>query len=271
MFKYVDIGTAKPSIAERQRVPHHLFDFIEPPHKITAGDFYRRARSKIAELIVGGPVFVVGGSGFYLQALEKGMFEVEDVSSEVREKYEEWIADKGLDWAYSEYVKRDPESAQKVSDQDRYRILRALTVMETTGKTMTQLQSEFSQSAESFPYPLVKVGLTISRDILRERVRHRLNQMFDAGWIEEVRQLLSQGYGSWWPLMSVGYKEVVDHLEGRLPSDELLPEIEKNTMRLAKRQMTWFKRDSEIVWFDSLKQREQAESYILQCVSEQNK
>ena len=151
---------------------------------------------------------------------------------------------------YEEFQGLDPEAALRIHPQDHYRLGRAMELIRAEGKSITQIQKEFAEKQRPFPYPLLKIGLRWDREILRERVRRRTRNMLDAGLIDEVRELVERGFGGWSALQSVGYKEVLEYLQGEKTEQWLFDEIVQNTMGLAKKQRTWFQRDADIHWFD---------------------
>lgn len=262
-YKYLEIGVAKPTREERQRVKHHLMDVIEPPNVFTAGQYHEMATKVIEDAPVDRPLIVVGGSGFYVQALEKGMFDVEAVPEGIEAEIRDQLEDKGSDFMHQIVKQMDPEFAKTISDKDSYRISRALALMKAQNRTMTDIQDDFQkkQDDRALKNPKVKVGLKMDRDRLRERVRSRVEKMVEDGLVEEVMMMESLGLREWSPLKSVGYKEIWPHLDEGQSLDEVKDEIVKNTMRLAKRQMTWFKRDPQITWFEC-DQNDQAMAYV---------
>ena len=246
VYRKLDIGTAKPSIAERKLVPHYLFDICDPGEVFTAGDYRRATEETLISIKAQKHKFavIVGGSGFYLQALEKGMFEFGKIPTEIRESLEADFAANGLAQLYSELKQRDPEYAAKISENDTYRIMRALEVIRFSNKPMTVIRAEFQGNPLDVEW--LKMGISVPRDELRIRVRNRTQKMLEAGWIDEVQSLLN--FKEWPPMKSVGYREVVEFLEGKIAYGDLIGEIETATMQLAKRQSTWFRRDPEIHW-----------------------
>lgn len=252
VYRRVNIGTAKPSLEEMNSVPHHLFDIISPPNEFTAGEFRREALSVLENLVPSTPVIMVGGSGFYIQALQKGMYEVSKVSESVRLSLEQELAQRGLAPLFEELLARDHELALKVGPTDTYRILRGLGLLRTHGKTLTEIQIEFQKNSDiAFPYRFATLGLQINRSQLRERLQRRAGQMIEAGLIEEVETLLADQLSDWAPMRSVGYKETLSYLRGELGDRaQLITAITANSMQLAKRQRTWFRRDKDIRWFD---------------------
>lgn len=250
VYKEIEIGTAKPSLEERALVPHYLFDFISPPHEYTAGEYTRDFFKTLSEMTE-AVVWVVGGTGFYFQAIEKGMYPIRKADPKTIAEIEgELVLPGGAEKLYKELQVIDPEFAKKISPNDHYRLARALEVFRTEGKNITQVQSEFSSLQKPFPFPLLKLGVKRSKEQLLESVAVRSQKMLALGLIDEVQAMLAKGYKDWSPLQSVGYKEVVQFLNGELQDHELESKIVQGTMRLAKKQRTWFQRDSQIEWFE---------------------
>lgn len=251
LYKKLDIGSAKPSREEQALVPHYLLDYVSPPEEMTAGNYARDFFACLDKIPEGTPIFVVGGTGFYFLAIEKGMYPVTKVSPELKALVEKEIAEEGgAERLHRELAKMDPEYAAKIHLADHYRIGRAIEMIRSQGKSVTQIQKEFADLQEDFPYPLLKIGLSWDREILRARIQQRCKNMLDRGLIAEVKQLLDEGLESWAPMSSVGYKEAIQFLRGELAESELLKELSINTAQLAKRQRTWFQRDKEIHWFE---------------------
>lgn len=255
LYQKVDIGSAKPTHAEMKEVPHFLFDFVAPPDEITAGEYSRLFFAKLKELEGKfDTVFVVGGTGFYFQAIEKGMFPIgatdEKIKAQVLDEMNEVGGPQRL---YYELSQRDPLKAEKISPNDHYRLGRAIEMIRAHGKSVTEIEEEFRKFQAPFPYPLLKIGIRIDREILRRRVQQRTQEMLEAGWLEEVEDLLNQNLGAWAPLSSVGYREIIQFLGEK--SDKNLKNLEdqivQSTMRLAKKQRTWFARDNDIHWLTS--------------------
>jgi tRNA dimethylallyltransferase len=269
-FDGVEIGAAKPSRDQLARVRHHLVGHVAKGADYTAGSFRRDAIKVIEEASARGirDLLAVGGSGFYVQALEKGMFDVPEVKPHVREQLEREAEESGLAPLHAELERRDPSAAVKINPADRYRILRALEILRSApeGSTLTSIREKFERSAPPSPFRVSKIGIFRERRVLRERVTERTRAMIKCGLIEEVEALRAEGFKNWAPLQSVGYKEVQDYLDGSLKRDELEPKIITSTMQLAKRQMTWFKRDASINWFDSEKDAQAAVSYARSLV-----
>lgn len=248
-YQRLDIGTAKPSATDFARVEHFLFDIVKPGDVLTAGDYRRAAMEVLDRELPSRKIFGVGGSGFYIQALEKGMFDVPKPSLESERAVRGRLEEQGAAAMYAELKVKDPEYASAVNPNDIYRITRALIIIEDSGKSVTQVRREFA--ATSFPYPLIKLGLNLTREELEPRVRARTKTMLEDGLLEEVRGLVGEGLGSWPAMQSVGYKECLDVLNGELPEAKLFDQIVEKTLQLSKKQRTWFKRDTEIHWLSS--------------------
>jgi len=253
LYQGLEIGSALPAPEDQKRVPHFLFSYVPKGEKMTAGkyrrDFYelmKKIENQFAEILV------VGGTGFYFQAIEKGMFPVGAANPEVRLAIEEKLkTEAGAEDVYRQFQSLDPQAAQKISANDHYRLARAMELMTVQGKTLTQIKAEFQQKKSDFPWPLEKIGLRLAKEELLQRVRLRTEKMLARGLIEEVRGLMQEGLADWEPLNSVGYKETREFLKGsaEIPDEKALTEkIILNTMKLAKKQRTWFQRDPEIHW-----------------------
>lgn len=263
-YRKLDIGTAKPTVEERAQVPHFLFDSISPGETLTAGDYRKLALKTLENEIANGPAFIVGGSGFYLQALEKGLFDVPKPDPEIEEQVKEDFEAKGIQWAYSELERLDPNYAANISPNDGYRIQRALVILWETGQRVSDLQASFTAAA--FPYAYMKLGFLPTREELLPRVQSRVGKMMRAGFLDEVRALVKDGHREWSPMLSVGYKECLDYLDGKLSESELIPKIVEKTMQLSKRQKSWFKRDPSTDWLpiDECAALAEAESKVRQ-------
>lgn len=255
LYEKVDIGSAKPTHDEMKMVPHFLFDFVSPPDEITAGEYSRLFFSKLKELERKFPyVFVVGGTGFYFQAIEKGMFPIGATDEKIKAQVLlEMSEPDGPARLLYELRSRDPIKAEKISPNDHYRLGRAIEMIRAHGRSVTEIEEEFRKFQAKFPYPLLKLGIQIDRDVLRTRVRLRTQEMLEREWVHEVQDLLDEGLRDWAPLSSVGYREIVQFLEKK--SDKNLKNLEdlivQSTMQLAKKQRTWFQRDKDIHWLTS--------------------
>lgn len=251
VYKKLDIGSAKPSVQERALLPHYLFDYVSAPNEMTAGQYARDFEEALKQVPVTTPIFVVGGTGFYFMAIEKGMYPVQSVSEDLRLQVEKEIQEEGgAGRLWKELREKDPEYATKLHEADHYRLGRAIEMIRSGGKSVTEVQAEFKNRKSEFPYPLLKIAPRWEREELADRIQKRTDKMLSSGLIEEVQGLLDEGLESWAPLQSVGYREVLEYLSGKISREDLSPRISQGTRQLAKKQRTWFQRDSEIQWFD---------------------
>jgi tRNA dimethylallyltransferase len=245
-YRRLEIGTGKPSLAERQRVPHHLVDVLDPTEAYSAGEFARRAEEACREIRQRGRLpLVVGGSGLYFRALRDGLSVVPAVDPAVRRAIE---ASGETAKLYAELERLDPEGAVRLSPADRHRIVRALEVVHATGRSL----SEWWRQARPAPKRALAFGLTLPRALLYDRIARRVAAMAAAGWQEEVSTLLSEGVSFEAPaFQAIGYRQWVKTLvEGR-DRDATIQEIVLETRRYAKRQETWFRKERGITWLDS--------------------
>lgn len=252
MYRGLDIGSAKPTPEERRRAPHFLFDLVDYPQVLTAGDYNRHFFELMnAHAAKERPQFVVGGTGFYFQAIEKGILDIPKTNPETARRLEAELQEEGGEARlHARLCELDPVAGGRIHARDHYRVVRALDIIEATGESLTAILNRHREAGASFPYPLLKVGLRLDRDEHLRRLRTRTRTMLAQGWLDEVNGLLHQGRGEWEPLASVGYRECVQFLRGEIPRDELEDRIVQSTSRLAKKQRTWFQRDREIEWFD---------------------
>lgn len=248
IYRYMDIGTAKPTPLEQQRVPHHLIDVVAPDEPFNAARFADMAQNLISRLQPQGRVpFVVGGTGLYIKALLKGLFQAEPVDPALRSRLKKEAAAHGAAFLHRRLGECDPVTARRIHPNDTYRILRALEIYELTGQSISQHQSDHGFSEK--PFSVLKIGLDIDRIELYERINARVDQMMAAGLLQEVKNLLARGYAPTLKSMqSIGYRHLVDFIEGRLSWPEAIRTFKRDTRRYAKRQLTWFKADGEICW-----------------------
>jgi tRNA dimethylallyltransferase len=248
IYKYMDIGTAKPTAEEQIRVPHHMIDIVAPDETFDAARYARLARAKIFELNEQGITpFVVGGTGLYIKALLHGLFNGAVSEPDVRKRLKEEAAVHGSASLHARLGRLDPETARRLHAHDTYRVLRALEVVETTGKTISQYRQEHGFLEQ--PFRSIKIGLNINRTDLYECLNSRVDAMISAGFVNEVKSLLARGYSrDLKSMQSIGYRHMVDYIEGRLSWEECTRTIQRDHRRYAKRQLTWFGADPEIIW-----------------------
>jgi tRNA dimethylallyltransferase len=246
----MDIGTAKPSKEELEEIPHHLINLIAPDKSWSVSDFVNNAKSLIEDIAKRGKLpIVAGGTGLYLNALIEGYsFPVIERDIEVRKKLEGEAKSFGSLHLYERLKKVDPETAVNIHYNDTKRIIRALEVFELTGKPMSQLRSKDEESLTFMP---VIIGLNMDRHALYKKIEERVDDMLGKGLIDEVKNLIKEGYDpKLTSMQAIGYKEVAEHLHGKYTYDELVNILKQNTRNFAKRQMTWFRRFKNVNWFD---------------------
>lgn len=256
LFQSVNIGAAKPSLQEQSLVPHLLFDIVPEGEEFTAGKYRRVFYELLSDYIdhPSVPFFVVGGSGFYFQAIEKGMYPVVEGEQLLKQKWTDFLLQNGGEKLFDCLLERDLEASQKISKNDTYRVIRALTLIESHGCTLAKVEALFKQSADQsrLANPLLKIGFRWPKQELLKRVSLRVDQMLKSGLVDEVEALLKKGLEMWSPLNSVGYAETVEFLKKPSTLVDLKSMIVQNTMKLAKKQRTWFQRDKQIIWFDGV-------------------
>lgn len=249
VYRDFDIGTAKPTHAERARVPHHLVDILDPDERYSAGEFARRARQAIGEIEARGKLpIVVGGSGLYLRALCEGISPVPPGDPAVRAELTQRLANEGLPALRQQLRQLDPETASRTAEADRQRTLRALEVALVSGRALSLWVAD--QPFGEGGLAVVKVGLTLPRALLYDRIAERISRMLTEGWLREVESLLLSGMSPALPaFQAIGYKQLVRHLREGWALDLATEDTIRATRRFAKRQITWFRRESEVTWF----------------------
>lgn len=251
IYRYMDIGTAKPSALEQARIPHYMIDIIDPDEPFNAQRFANMGRNRIYQLAEQGiPILVAGGTGLYIRALIQGLFEPGSGNPEIRLNLKKEADTKGTTELYRRLCECDPKAAAKIHANDSFRIVRALEVFETTGEPISVCHEKHRQAAPLFD--VLKIGLSRPREVLYERINHRVDLMVEEGLLDEVKSLLKRGYSSELkPLQSIGYRHIVYFIEGRLSWDDTLQTLKQDTRHFAKRQMTWFNSDSQVKWMDA--------------------
>lgn len=265
VYRDFNIASAKPSAEEQQKIAHHLIDIAHPTELFSAGDFCGAA-TKAMEAIekCRKNIFLAGGCGLYFRALFNGMFEIPEKNLKIKEKLEERIKTKGISSIYNELKDVDPDSAAEIHPHDRYRVLRALEVYYTTGKRFSEFKKEHRCHSRGISTKIprafgprndglevLKIGLNLPRQQLHQKISERTDQMFKKGLLEEVTSLLEKYPSTCKPFQSVGYKEVVSFLdEARSAIRDLKEQINQKTRALVRRQLTWFRAERELQWFE---------------------
>ncbi len=255
IYRYLDIGSAKPSLQERKMVPHHLVDIFNPDEPMDAAAFSRMVRLRTARLISQGrAVILSGGTGLYMRSVLHGISEIPGRYPGLRESFRKFAADYGTERLHEILSRVDPDSAVAIASRDLFRIMRALEIFYATGMTRT----EWFRKARPLSLsrltgcPVLKIGLMLSRKTLYQRIERRVDQMMEQGFVQEVQTLLDAGYNpELKPLQSIGYRHIIAYLTGAKSFEEAVREMKRDTRRFAKRQLTWFRADPEIRWFNS--------------------
>jgi tRNA dimethylallyltransferase len=257
VYRELDLGTAKPTPAERAVVPHHLLDLVDPPEPYDAARYLEDGRQVLARLHQRRvPPLVVGGTGLYLKVLLSGLFAEGRATGAVRERLRREVAAQGLPLLYARLQELDPPAAARLSRTDAYRIIRALEVIEATGQPVSALQE--AHRFQDRPYRVLKLGLRLPREELYQRIEARVEAMLAAGLLPEVEGLLRRYPPTLKPLKSLGYRHLSNFLQGRWSWPEAVELLKRDTRRYAKRQLTWFRADPEVQWFAPEQIREMA-------------
>ncbi|HSB06670.1 MAG TPA: tRNA (adenosine(37)-N6)-dimethylallyltransferase MiaA [Thermodesulfobacteriota bacterium] len=256
VYKYMDIGTDKPTPEEQKRVHHHLIDLVPPDQPFHAGLYRVLGRRTIEQLHTSGkPIWVVGGTGLYIKSLTQGLFQSPSIDPDVREKLKREEKEKGIDGLYRRLKNVDSKTASQLHPHDLFRIIRALEVFESTGMPISFFREQHRFGDR--PYHLFKIGLEMERGRLYRRIEARVDRMIERGFLEEVQSLMKMGYGPQLkPMQSLGYKQFVQFVLKRMEWDEVIRQIKRDTRHYAKRQWTWFKADSEVRWHDDSMDRQ---------------
>jgi len=248
LYEFLDIGTAKPSDEERKRVKHHFVNLQPPDREFNAGEFGRRGRAAVEDILGRGKVpLVVGGSGLYIQALIDGFFDGVSAEREIREELQRRLRTEGPVELLNELTRVDPAAAVRMHPGHTRRIVRALEVFRSTGVPISELQKDRLEIS----FRPVLAGLNWDRGALYARVDRRADRMIEQGLIREVRDLQAKGYSpDLNALQTPGYREMFAFLAGKMSFEEAVSLMKRETRRYAKRQLTWFRRDTRIRWFE---------------------
>jgi tRNA dimethylallyltransferase len=247
LYRDFFIGTAKPTLEEQARAPHHLFDVLEPSDYTTAGQYARQARLALNDTQSRGHLpIVVGGTGLYLRALLEGLFPGPERSEELRERLRAIAAEKGSDYLHRMLRRMDAAAAAKIHANDLPKLLRAIEVCLSARRPLTEQWKAGRDALQGFR--ILRIGLDPRRPELYARVNQRVQAMFDAGLVSETEQLLKKFGTSARPLSSIGYNQVVQLLNGELSRDAAIVAVQQAHRNYAKRQMTWFRREPEVNW-----------------------
>ncbi len=252
IYQDMNIGTAKPSVEERQGIPHYLLDFLPPNKRYSVADFKKDAMLAIETILSHGRVpIIVGGTGLYVDSL---IYNIEypeiTVDLSYRNQLEESAKKEGLASLYKQAEKIDLQAMQSISPNDKKRIMRVLEIYHQTGKTKTQLEELSRKTLPPYDYHVFAINM--DRQILYDRINLRVDKMIEQGLIEEVKNILQKYDEFPTAMQGLGYKEVVSYLQGKMTKEEMIEKLKMETRRYAKRQLTWFRKNKEIIWLNGL-------------------
>nr|WP_276902000.1 tRNA (adenosine(37)-N6)-dimethylallyltransferase MiaA [Pedobacter kyonggii] len=247
-FKEMEIGTAKPDATELTAAKHHFVNSHSVSQLFSTGDFEIEGLRTLDRIFKDHNLAImVGGSGLYVNALINGLDEMPDIDLAIREKLNKQFEEEGLISIQKQLATLDPEYFAKVDQQNPQRMIRGLEVFLSTGQ---KLSSMLSATKKERPFNIIKIGLNTDRAVLYNRINRRVDKMIADGLVDEVKSLIP--FKKYNALNTVGYSELFDHLDGKLSLEDAVAAIKQNTRRFAKRQLTWFRRDEEINWFEPI-------------------
>ena len=249
VYKYMDIGSAKIRPEEMEEIPHFMVDELEPSEEFNVVVFQQKTKQYMEEIYQRGHIpILVGGTGFYIQAVLYDInFSEDDDNHQIREELETLAKEKGAEYLHEELRKIDPVSADAIHANNVKRVIRALEYYRLTGQKISEHNEE--QRKKESPYDFSYFVLNDHRELLYERIDKRVDEMIKEGLVEEVRQLKNMGYDrSYVSMQGLGYKEILSFLEGEISLEEAVYILKRDTRHFAKRQITWFKREKEVIW-----------------------
>ena len=263
IYKDMDIGTAKPTQEEKQGIKHYLIDFVSPDERYSVADYKQDAKKARREILKKGKVpIIVGGTGLYVDSL---IYEIEypniEFDEKYREKLEKEVEENGLEELYEKAKEIDNEAIQKISKNDKKRILRILEIYHATGKNKTEQEKESRKKEVEYDYKVF--ALKWDREMLYERINKRVDIMLEQGLIEEVKSIYEKYNKFPTAMQGLGYKEVVEYLENKTTKEEMIEKIKQETRRYAKRQMTWFRKNKQTIWLNGEDKKQNNTQIIL--------
>ena len=267
IYKDMTIGTAKPTPEEMQGIQHYLIDCISPEHRYSVAEYKKDAENAIEKILKKGKIpIVVGGTGLYVDSLIYGIEYTETkIDQNYRKELEKLVEEKGLEYVYNKAKKIDPEAVQKISKNDKKRILRILEIYKETGKTKTQQEIESRKNEVKYDYKVFAINM--ERQILYNRINKRVDIMIQNGLIEEVQNLLKKYKQFPTAMQGLGYKEVVQYLNKEYTKEEMIENIKMQTRRYAKRQLTWFRKNKQTIWLDGTNEIQNNINIILEEIN----
>ena len=267
IYKDMTIGTAKPTKEEMQGIKHYLIDCISPEHRYSVAEYKKDAENAIEKILKKGKIpIVVGGTGLYVDSLIYGIEYTETkIDQNYRKELEKLVEEKGLEYVYNKAKEIDPEAVQKISKNDKKRILRILEIYKETGKTKTQQEIESRKNEVKYDYKVFAINM--ERQILYNRINKRVDIMIQKGLIEEVQNLLKKYKQFPTAMQGLGYKEVVQYLNKEYTKEEMIENIKMQTRRYAKRQLTWFRKNKQTIWLDGTNEIQNNINIILEEIN----
>ena len=250
IYKDMNIGTAKITPEEMQGINHYLIDFVSPDERYSVSSFKKDAEKAIEAILAKGKVpIIVGGTGLYIDSLILGIeFQDEKIDTKYRESLNKIAEEQGLQKLYNMAQAIDPVAMKKISENDKKRIIRVLEIYHKTGKTKTEQELESRKSEIKYNYKLFSI--TMDRQVLYEKIEKRVDKMIEQGLIDEVQGILNKYQKFPTAMQGLGYKEVVEYLENKTTKEEMVEKIKKETRHYAKRQLTWFRKNKNIIWLN---------------------
>ena len=250
IYKDMDIGTAKPTKEEMQGIKHYLLDFVSPEERYSVAQYKQDAKKAIKEILAKGKTpIIVGGTGLYVDSL---IYEIEyndiNIDENYREELEKIQEKEGLEKLYQMAIEIDPIAMEKISKNDKKRIMRVLEIYKATGKTKTQQEIESRQKPVEYDYKVFAINW--DREILYQRINKRVDIMINQGLIKEVQNILAKYNKFPTAMQGLGYKEVVEYINGVCTKEEMIEKIKMETRRYAKRQLTWFRKNKQTIWLE---------------------
>ena len=248
IYKDMNIGTAKPDQQEMQGIKHYLLDFVEPNQRYSVADYKKDAENAIEDILQKGKVpIIVGGTGLYVDSLIYGIeYPNIEFDENYRKELERRVEKEGLEKLYEEARKIDPQAMEKISRNDQKRILRVLEIYNATGKTKTEQEIESRKNEVKYDYRVFAINM--DREKLYDRINKRVDIMIQKGLIEEVENLLKKYNEFPTAMQGLGYKEVVEYIQGKVLKEDMIENIKRESRRYAKRQITWFKKNKQTIW-----------------------
>ena len=267
IYKFMNIGSAKPTKNEMCGIKHYMLDFVEPIKRYSVADYKKEAEKCIEKILEKGKLpIVVGGTGLYVDSLIYGIeYNEIKLDKNYRQELEKRVTEEGLENLYDEAIKIDPIAMEKISHNDKKRILRVLEIYHETGKTKTAQEIESRSKEIKYDYKVFAINM--DREILYDRINQRVDIMVEQGLIEEVKNLISKYKELPTAIQGLGYKETKEYVEGKITKEEMVDKIKMETRRYAKRQLTWFKKNEDTIWIDGLENSEKNVQIILEEIN----